>query len=276
MGWTVGRVEKRVQTKANDRASVVQVYTAGLRFETEVSVDTQEPHQAMTGERAQHFLPSDCPLYDVPNGQVSLWTALWQVACLLRSEWSPSQWRPRLRRLARIACSLTNGEHVLDERMAEWVRRLLPASQMTVRGVDRLAIKVHEASGLDLAALETCRRKGGAMLVAWRRVHRAVDHDMGHIASAAEAGPTLDDLQWRVIAGLEGTQGSGLVFQPRSVLLLPQGTEAAWGCGYGLRLDPVVTREAALPEHPHLWQLRTLYGGWDRVEVVKVLMLDPS
>lgn len=276
MGWTVGRAEKRVQTKANDRASVVQVYTAGLRFETEVSVDTQEPHQAMTGERAQHFLPLDCPLYDAPDGKGSLWTALWQVACLLRSEWSPSQWRPRLRRLARITGSLTTGEHVLAERMAEWVRRLLPASQMTVRGVDRLAIKVHEASGLDLAALETCRRKGGAMLVAWRTVHRAVDHDVGDAANAAEAGPTVDDLQWRVVAGLEGTQGSGLVFQPRSVLLLPQGMEAAWGCGYGLRLDPVVTREAALPEHPNLWQLRTLYGGWSRVEVVKVLMLDPS
>lgn len=46
--------------------------------------------------------------------------------------------------------------------------------------------------------------------------------------------------------------------------------------GMGCAWISMSTRDAASPETTYLWQLCTLYGGWDRVDVVRVLMLDPS
>lgn len=74
---------------------------------------------------------------------------------------------------------------------------------------------------------------------------------------------------------MAGTQGSGLVFQPRIVLLPPQGTKAVWDVGMGctwIRMSHVMP----LRPSPQLWQLRSLCGGWNRVEVFRVLMLDPT
>lgn len=268
-------------------ASVVQVYTTGLRFETEIGVDAPESNLGTSSDRVWHSLPMDCPLYDAPEGQRSLWTALWQVACLLRPEWSPNQWRPRLRRLARIAGALTvhgdpqlvavpSGQSdltALDERMAEWVRRLMPSSQMPARGIQRSAIEVREATGMDLAGMEVCQRHGGALLVAWRRVSHSTDHANGRRGSATFTAPNL---HWRMVAGLGGTQGSRGKLLPSSVLLLPQSLEAVWGCGYGMRLDPVVRQDANSPQTQNLWQLRGLDGRWTVVEMVRVLMLDAT
>lgn len=264
----------------------VQRYAGGLRWETEVGVDRVDfKYQTGThSHRSWHPLPMDCPLHDVPAGQASLWTALWQVACLMRPEWSPDQWRPRLRRLARTAGGLTghgdsqpgaaspgaSAHSALNDRMAEWVRRLLPLSRMPTRGIQRPAVQVREVretTELDLEAMEACRQGRGAMLVGWR-------------VSTGTA------LQWRVVAGLEGTQDPQGVFRPRSVLLLPQETEAVWSCGYGTRLDPVAGQDAQSSEIDTFttdftitsttpsWQLRSLDGRWAAVEGVRVLMLD--
>ena len=50
-------------------------------------------------------------------------------------------------------------------------------------------------------------------------------------------------------------------------------THVGMGCAW---VSQLVTRDSVSPEFTHLWQLRTLYWSWDRVEVVRVLMLDPS
>lgn len=233
-----------------------------------------------------HRLPLECPVEEPPGDHRSLWTVLWQAACLLRPEVSPARWRPRVRRLARIAGALIHVEAKadaaeqheamqdprtgLDVRIAEWVRRLLlPAPQ--TGGSFRPTISVLESTELDLDAMERCRREGGVLLVAWQRVHTAKRGGSGW--------------QWRVVAGLEGLEdltargasanlGEGL--QPRSVLLVPQDAEAVWGCGYGMRLDPAASLDTTSPETSSHWQLRSLYGGWTAVEVVRVLMLRPS
>lgn len=276
--------DKAGKPRTSRPASLVQVYTAGLRWETEPMV------MALTRDAAStvslHRLPLVCPLDAPPGDHRSLWTALWQVVCLLRPEVSPAQWRARVRRLARIAGALANvdtradasEQHeatqdpmtALDVRMAEWVRRLLLPSPRTT---DSLlpAISVLESAELDLDAMERCRREGGVLLVAWRGVHPAKRGDGGW--------------QWRVVAGLEGVEAPrakgasanlGEGFQPRSVLLVPQGVEAVWGCGYGMRLDPLAPVDTTSPETSSHWQLRSLYGGWTAVEVVRVLMLRPS
>lgn len=233
-----------------------------------------------------HRLPLECPVEEPPGDHRSLWTALWQAACLLRPEVSPAQWRARVRRLARIASALIHVETkvdapeqheatqgpmtALDVRMAEWVRRLLMPSPRTTDSF-RPAISVLESTELDLDAMELCRREGGVLLVAWQRVHPAKRGDGGW--------------QWRFVAGLEGlenprTKGApanlGEGFQPRSVLLAPQELQAVWGCGYGMRLDPAESLESTSPETSSHWQLRSLYGGWTAVEVVRVLMLRPN
>ncbi|MCE1194302.1 MAG: hypothetical protein LWW96_19330 [Acidovorax sp.] len=124
-------------------------------------------------------------------------------------------------------------------------------------------MSVLESAELDLDAMERCRREGGVLLVAWRRVHPEKRGDGGW--------------QWRVAAGLEGVEAprakraSGL--QPRSVLLAPQEAEAVWGCGYGLRLDPVASSAVTSLGSGNRWQLRSLYGDWAAVEVLQVLML---
>lgn len=231
-------------------------------------------------------LPLVCPLEEPPVDHHTLWTALWQAACLLRPDVSPAQWRPRVRRLARIAGALVpvdtkadaptqheatqDPRTALDVRMAEWVRRLLlPLPPPT--DSFRPAISVLESAELDLDAMELCRREGGVVLVAWQRVHPAKRGDGGW--------------QWRVVAGLEGLENPtargasanlGERIQPRSVLLLPQEAEAVWGCGYGMRLDPAASLDTTSPETSNHWQLRSLYGGWTAVEVVQVLMLRPS
>ncbi len=233
-----------------------------------------------------HCLPLECPVEEPPGDHRSLWTALWQAACLLRPEVSPAQWRPRVRRLARIVGALIHVETkadaleqheatqepmiALDVRMAEWVRRLLlPLPSPT--DSFRLAISVQECAELDLDAMDQCRREGGVLLVAWRRVRPATQGD--------------DGWQWRVVAGLEGLEDPrargasanfGEGFQPRSVLLVPQEVETVWGCGYGTRLDPAASLDTTSPETSNHWQLRSLNGGWTAVEVVRVLMLRPN
>ena len=244
------------------------------------------PLQDAVSNTALHRLPLVCPLEEPPGGHRTLWTALWQVACLLRPEVSPAQWRPRVRRLARIAGALVHvdtradapEQHeatqdprtALDVRMTEWARRLL-LPLPPPKDLFRPGISVQESTELDLDAMELCRREGGVLLVAWRRVHPAKRGD--------------GRWQWRVVAGLEGledlTAGGasanlGEGFQPRSVLLVPQEAEAVWGCGYGMRLDPAASLETTSPETSSHRQLRSLYGGWTAVEVVRVLMLRPS
>lgn len=242
--------------------------------------------QVAASTTSLHRLPLACPLEEPPGDHHTLWTALWQAACLLRPDVSPARWRPRLRRLARIAGALLHvdtradapEQHeatedprtVLDARMAEWVRRLLlPLPRMT--DSSRPTISVLESAELDLDAMELCRREGGVVLVAWQRIHPAKRGDGGW--------------QWRVVAGLEGLENPtargasanlGERIQPRSVLLLPQEAEAVWGCGYGMRLDPAASLDTTSPETSNHWQLRSLYGGWTAVEVVQVLMLKPS
>ena len=237
------------------------------------------PLQDAVSSTALHRLPLACPLEEPPGDHHTLWTALWQAACLLRPEVSPAQWRTRVRRLARIAGALTHVEAradapsrheatqdprtALDFRMAEWVRRLLLPSTPTPTDSFGSAISVLERAELELDAMERCRREGGVMLVAWRRVHPAKRGDGGW--------------QWRVVAGLEGVaarrakRASGL--QPRSVLLAPQEAEAVWGCGYGLRMDPVASSEVTSSGSGNRWQLRSLYGDWAAVEVLQVLIL---
>jgi hypothetical protein len=233
-----------------------------------------------------HRLPLEYPVEEPPGDHRSLWTALWQMACLLRPEVSPAQWRARVRRLARIAGALVHGDTkadapgqrkatqdpgtALDIRMAEWVRRLrMPLPPPT--DSFRPAISVLESAELDLDAMERCRRDGGVVLVAWQRAQSAKRGDGGW--------------QWRVVAGLEGLEdltargalaNLGEGFQPRSVLLVAQEAEAVWGCGYGMRLDPAESLDTSSPETSSHWQLRSLYGGWTAVEVVRVLMLRPS
>jgi hypothetical protein len=276
--------DKAERLRAGLPASLVQVYTAGLRWETEPMVTALAQVAAST--TSLHRLPLACPLEEPPGDHHTLWTALWQAACLLLPDVSPARWRPRLRRLARIAGALLHvdtradapEQHeatedprtVLDARMAEWVRRLLlPLPRMT--DSSRPTISVLESAELDLDAMELCRREGGVVLVAWQRVHPAKRGDGGW--------------QWRVVAGLEGLENPtargasanlGERIQPRSVLLLPQEAEAVWGCGYGMRLDPAASLDTTSPETSNHWQLRSLYGGWTAVEVVQVLMLRPS
>ena len=291
------KVERR---RARCPASLVQVYTAGLRWETEPMVMALAQVAAST--TSLHRLPLACPLEQPPGDHHTLWTALWQAACLMRPEFSPVQWRPRLQRLARVANALIHegdtdvdapGAHEaaqaamrtqLDDRMTEWVRRLLPSSRMSTAGHVRSGGAVLESAELDLDAVEDCRKEGGITLLAWRRRRDSVSKVKSQ-SNAANCPPKQGYWQWRVVAGLEGAEGSGDSgnrakpegrFQPRSVLLLPQEAEAVWGCGYGMRLDPAASLESASPGSNGHRQLRSLYGSWTAVEVARVLMLRPN
>lgn len=286
--------------RAGHPASLVQVYTAGLRWETEpmVIAQTQDARSTM----ALHRLPLTYPLEEPPGDHHTLWTALWQAACLSRPEVSPVQWRPRVRRLARVANALIHereadviapGVHEaaqatlrtqLDERITEWVRRLLPSSRMPTAGHLRSEISVLESAELDLDAMEDCRKEGGVTLLAWRRRRDSVFKPKVE-PSGTNGHPEQEPWQWRVVAGLEGAESSGDSgnrakpegrFEPRSVLLLPLEAEAVWGCGYGMRLDPAASLEYASPGYSGHRQLHSLYGSWTAVEVVRVLMLRPS
>ncbi|RKR26751.1 hypothetical protein C8C93_1999 [Acidovorax sp. 93] len=244
-------------------------------------------------------LPMACPLEEPPDAHHTLWTALWQAACLLRPEVSPAQWRPRVRRLARVANALIHegdtdvdapGAHEaaqatmrtqLDERITEWVRRLLQSSRKPTAGHFRSEISFLESAELDLDAMEACRKEGGITLLAWRRRRDSVFKPKSEL-SGTNRLPEPDHWQWRVVAGLEGLEGPGNRggsakpggrFEPRSVLLLPQELEAVWGCGYGMRLGPAASLESASPVSSGHRQLRSLYGSWTAVEVVRVLML---
>lgn len=292
--------DKAGKPRTSRPASLVQVYTAGLRWETEpmVIAQTQDAWSTM----ALHRLPLTCPLEEPPGDHHTLWTALWQAACLMRLEVSPVQWRPRVRRLARVANTLIHEGHMdinapeaheaaqatlrtqLDERMAEWVRRLLPSSRMPTAGHFRSEISVLESAELDLDAMEDCRKEGGVTLLAWRRRRDSVSKAKSQ-PNAANCPPKQGYWQWRVVAGLEGAEGSGDSgnrakpegrFQPRSVLLLPQEAEAVWGCGYGMRLDPAASLDTTAPGSSGHRQLRSLYGSWTAVEVARLLMLRPS
>ena len=292
--------DKAERRHASRPASLVQVYTAELRWETEpmVIAQTQDAQSTM----ALHRLPLTCPLEEPPGDHHTLWTALWQAACLLRPEVSPVQWRPRVRRLARVANALIHEGDTdvdapeaheaaqaamrtqLDDRMTEWVRRLLPSSRMPTAGHVRSGDAVLESAELDLDAMEDCRKEGGVTLLAWRRRRDSVSKAKSQ-PNAANCPPKQGYWQWRVVAGLEGAEGSGDSgtrakpegrFQPRSVLLLPQEADAVWGCGYGMRLDPAASLESASPGSSGHRQLRSLYGSWTAVEVVRVLMLRPS
>lgn len=291
------KVERR---RASRPASLVQVYTAGLRWETEPMVMALAQVAAST--TSLHRLPLACPLEEPPGDHHTLWTALWQAACLMRPEFSPVQWRPRVQRLARVANALIHEgdtdvdapgadetaqaamRNQLDDRMTEWVRRLLPSSRMPTAGDFRSEVSVLESAELDLDAMEACRKEGGITLLAWRRRRDSVSNQKSELRSATGL-PEEEPWQWRVVAGLEGLEGAGGCgdraepdgrFQPRSVLLVPQETEAAWGCGYGMRLDPAAVLDTTSPGFSGHWQLRSLYGGWTAVEVVRVLMLRPS
>lgn len=294
--------DKAERRHASRPASLVQVYTAGLRWETEPTVMAWPPLQHAVSNSALHRLPLVCPLEEPPGDHHTLWTALWQAACLLRPEVSPAQWRARVRRLARVANALIRegetdvdapGAHEaaqatlrtqLDERITEWVRRLLPSSRMPAAGHVRSGGAVLESADLDLDAMEDCRKEGGVTLLAWRRRRDSVPKAKSQ-PNAANCPPKQGYWQWRVVAGLEGADGSGDSgnrakpegrFQPRSVLLLPQEAEAVWGCGYGMRLDPAASLEFASPGYSGHRQLRSLYGSWTAVEVVRVLMLRPN
>lgn len=292
--------DKAERRHASRPASLVQVYTAGLRWETEPMV--MAPTQDARSTTALHRLPLTCPLEEPPGDHHTLWTALWQAACLLGPEVSPVQWRPRVRRLARVANALIHeretdvsapGVHEaaqatlrtqLDERITEWVRRLLPSSRKPTAGHFRSEVSVLEGAELDLEVMEACRKEGGITLLAWRRRRDSVSKQKSELRSPTGL-PEEEPWQWRVVAGLEGAEGSGDSgnrakpegrFQPRSVLLLPQEAEAVWGCGHGMRLDSAASLEPPSSGSSGHWQLRSLYGGWTAVEVVRVLMLRPS
>lgn len=294
--------DKAQRRPASRPASLVQVFTAGLRWETEPMVMALAPTQDTETAAPLPRLPLECPVEEPLGDHRSLWTALWQAACLLRPEVSPVQWRPRVQRLARVANALIHEGDTdvdapeaheaaqatlrtqLDERMAEWVRRLLPSSRMPRAGHFRSEISVLESADLDLDAMEDCRKDGGVTLLAWRRLRDSVSKQKSELRTATGL-PEEEPWQWRVVAGLEGAGGSGDSgnrakpegrFQPRSVLLLPQEAEAVWGCGYGMRLDPAASLEPPSSGSSGHWQLRSLYGGWTAVEVVRVLMLRPS
>ncbi|GAB2529709.1 hypothetical protein GCM10027032_14010 [Simplicispira piscis] len=287
---------------ASRPASLVQVYTAGLRWETAPMVMAWPPLQHAVSNTALHRLPLKCPLEEPLGDHHTLWSTLWQAACLLRPDVSPAQWRPRVRRLAQVASALIQaGEkniaatghsegaqatmrRQLDDRMAEWVRRLLPSSRMqTAESVHR-EVSVLERTELDLNAMEDCRKEGGVTLLAWRRRRDSVFKPKVE-PSGTNGRPEQEPWQWRVVAGLEGLEGSGDSgnrarpegrFQPQSVLLLPQEVEAVWGCGYGMRLDPAASLDTPSPVPGNHRQLRSLYGSWTAVEEVRVLMLRPS
>ena len=87
-------------------ATLVQMYTAGLRWDTEPMVWAWAPTRGAATAVPLHRLPLECPVQEPPCDHHTLWTALWQAACLLRPEVSPVQWRPRVRRLARVANAL--------------------------------------------------------------------------------------------------------------------------------------------------------------------------
>ena len=174
--------------RASRPASLVQVYTAGLQWETEPMVIAWAPTRGAATAAPLHRLPLECPVEELPGDHRSLWTALWQAACLLRPEVSPAQWRPWVRRLVRIDGALVcvdtkagaptqheptqDPRTALDVRMAEWVHRLLlPAPQMG--DSFRPTISVLESTELDLDAMELCRRQGGVVLIAWQWVYPA-------------------------------------------------------------------------------------------------------
>ena len=130
--------------------------------------------------------------------------------------------------------------------------------------------------------MEACRRDGGVTLVVWRQRHGPVPKAQ---PKASNGSAEQDHWHWRVVAGLEGQVDPGARgdsvklegrFKPRSVLLLPQEVEAVWGCGYGMRLDPVASSDKTSLGFSGAWQLRSLYGNWAAVEVVRVLMLRPN
>ena len=299
-GWDMAAADKAEKPRASRPASLAQVYTAGLQWKTEPMVMAFAQDAPST--TSLHRLPLVCHLEESPGGHHTLWTALWQAACLLRPEVSPVQWRPRVRRLARVANALIpEGETEvdvpraheaaqatmrtqLDERITEWVRRLLPSSRKPTAGHFRSEISVLESAELDLDAMEDCRKEGGVTLLAWRRRRDSVSKAKS-LPNAANCPPKQGYWQWRVVAGLEGAEGSGDSgnrakpegrFQPRSVLLLPQEAEAVWGCGYGMRLDPAASWESASLGYCGHRQLRSLYGSCTAVEVVRVLMLRPK
>lgn len=291
--------DKAERRHASHPASLVQVYTAGLLWETEPMVMALAQNAAST--TSLHRLPLACPLEEPPGDHHTLWTALWQAACLLRPGVSPVQWRPRVRRLARVANALIHERETdvdapgqrevaqatvrrqLDDRMAEWVRRLLPSSRMSTAGPFHSEVSVLERAELDLDAMEACRQEGGVTLLAWRCRRDSVFKQKSELRTATGL-PEEEPWQWRVAAGLEGLEDAGdggnrakpeRRYQPRSVLLLPQETEAVWGCGYGMRLDPAAALDITSPASRDHWQLRSLYGSWTAVEVVRVLMLRP-
>lgn len=104
--------DKAGKPRTSRPASLVQVYTAGLRWETEPMVMALAQDAAST--TSLHRLPLACPLEEPLGDHQSLWTALLQAVCLLRPQVSPAQWRPRVRRLARIAGALVHVDTKAD------------------------------------------------------------------------------------------------------------------------------------------------------------------
>lgn len=282
-------------------ASVVQVYTAGLRFETEPMVCVR-PAASPVGTRelqpSPHRLPLQCPLLKVDEQDSSAWTALWQASCLLRPEVSPVLWRQRIRRLARIikgfpasadglepfaSGNSTDGLKSVSSRkaaelkdpvlgMSEWVQRLMPAGMLGTS--DRFqGVVVSDSAALDLKSLESCVRSGGVALLAWKR---SVATRSALSTQALIGMETPRHWHWRVVAGVEGLKALNRHFQSRSVLLLPQDTEAVWGCGFGGRLDPLVHEAPDQLGYADRWNWRCLDGGKTIVEIIQVLQIQPQ
>jgi len=286
MGWTVALVE------CKGLVSVVQVYTAGLRFETEPMVCS---HRSVTSAGSQaplpaaHRLPLQCPLLKPSSEHRSAWTALWQAACLLRPEISPTLWRQRIRRLERIThgrsavanhLDLDTGLGEVVERvenlavavwMSKWLQHLMPPRMLGL--TDRFrGVSVSQDAVLDLKSVETCVRSGGVALLARHP-------QMASLSDPSMSNPedTTPPIQWvwRVVAGLEGTKAREHSFQSRSVLLLPQDAEGVWGCGYGGRLDALATDSSDSKVSDNLWTWRSVDGGKGTVHVGCVLRVQP-
>ena len=83
-GWAMAAADKAQRQHASRSASLVQVYTAGLQWKTEPMVMALAQDAPST--TSLHRLPLVCPLDEPPEDHHTLWTALWQAACLFRPE----------------------------------------------------------------------------------------------------------------------------------------------------------------------------------------------
>ena len=164
--------------RASRPASLVQVYTAGLRWETEPMVRTWAPTQDAATALPLHRLPLEFPVDEPPGDHRSLWTALWQAACLLRPAVSPAQWRTRVRRLARIAGALINVEARADalepREVAQDLRTALDF---------RMAIKLWDATVCEQSTYEQLDGLVVNIITTWFLVRSKCEYIRGAVAT---------------------------------------------------------------------------------------------